>query len=75
MQNSSYVTKSITVLGADGNTVTVSETAERQEVVMAIQQSAEGVRPHRYIEDALREIRQRVEQETSIGVFSGVAAR
>ena len=35
----------------------------------------EIVRPHRYIEDALREIRQRIEQETSIGVFAGVAKR
>ena len=33
----------------------------------------EIVRPHRYIEDALKEIRQRIEQETSIGVFAGVA--
>ena len=33
----------------------------------------EIVRPHRYIEDALKEIRQRIEQETSVGVFAGVA--
>jgi uncharacterized protein YfdQ (DUF2303 family) len=33
----------------------------------------EIVRPHRYIEDALKEIRQRIEQETGIGVFAGVA--
>jgi uncharacterized protein YfdQ (DUF2303 family) len=33
----------------------------------------EIVRPHRYVEDALKEIRARIEQETSIGVFAGVA--
>jgi uncharacterized protein YfdQ (DUF2303 family) len=31
----------------------------------------EIVRPHRFIEDALKEIRQRVEQETGVGVFAG----
>ena len=41
MSSPSYVTKSITVLGVDGNHITVSETAERQEVVIAIQQNDE----------------------------------
>ena len=44
MTNPSYVTKSITVLGVDGNHITVGETAERQEVVIAIQQNDEGGR-------------------------------
>lgn len=44
MKSSSYVTKSITVRGADGNHITVSETAERREVVLAIQQNDEGGR-------------------------------
>ena len=35
----------------------------------------ELVRPHKYIEHALREIRQRIEQETAAGVFAGVARR
>jgi uncharacterized protein YfdQ (DUF2303 family) len=33
----------------------------------------ELVRPHRYIEDALREIRERIGQETGLGVLAGVA--
>lgn len=42
MESPSFVTKSITVRGVDGNHVTVSETAERQEVVLAIQQNDDG---------------------------------
>jgi len=41
MANPSYVTRSVTILGADGNHLTVSETAERQEVVISIQQNDE----------------------------------
>ena len=44
MATPSYVTRSITVRGADGNHVTVSETAEHQEVVLTIQQNGEGGR-------------------------------
>jgi hypothetical protein len=44
MDSPSYVTKSITVRGVDSNHITVSETAERQEVVIAIQQNDEGGR-------------------------------
>jgi len=44
MDSPSFVTKSITVRGVDGNDVTVSETAERQEVVLAIQQNDDGGR-------------------------------
>lgn len=33
----------------------------------------EVVRPHRFIEDALKEIRSRIEQETDLGVLAGVA--
>ena len=33
----------------------------------------EIVRPHRFIEDALREIRERIGQETGLGVLAGVA--
>ena len=36
-----YLTRSLTVLGVDGNHVSVSETAERQEVVISIQQNDE----------------------------------
>ena len=42
MDSPSYVTKSVTVRGVDGNHVTVSETAERQEVVVAIEQNDEA---------------------------------
>ena len=41
MDRPSFLTKSITILGVDGNHVTVSETAERREVVIAIQQNDE----------------------------------
>ena len=41
MPNPSYVTTSITILGVDGNHVSVSETAGRQEVVIRIQQNDE----------------------------------
>jgi hypothetical protein len=41
MDRPSFLTKSITILGVDGNHVTVSETAERREVVVAIQQNDE----------------------------------
>lgn len=41
MDQSSFLTKSITILGVDGNHVSVSETAERHEVVIAIQQNDE----------------------------------
>jgi hypothetical protein len=41
MKNPSYVAKSITVLGADGNHVAVSETAERQEVVISMRRRIE----------------------------------
>ena len=41
MPNPSYVTKSVTILGVDGNHVSVSETIERQEVVVSIQQNDE----------------------------------
>ena len=41
MDRPSFLTKSITILGVDGNHVTVSETAERHEVVIAIQQNDE----------------------------------
>jgi hypothetical protein len=44
MDSPSYVTKSVTVRGVDGTSITVSETAERQEVVVAIQQNDEGGR-------------------------------
>jgi uncharacterized protein YfdQ (DUF2303 family) len=33
----------------------------------------EIVRPHRYVEDALREIRERIGQETGIDVLAGIA--
>jgi hypothetical protein len=41
MDRPSFLTKSITILGVDGNHVTVSETAERHEVAIAIQQNDE----------------------------------
>ena len=41
MASPSYKTKSITILGADGNHVSVSETPDRKEVVVAIQQNDE----------------------------------
>ncbi len=41
MDAPSFLTKSITVLGVDGNHISVSETAERREVVVAIQQNDE----------------------------------
>ena len=44
MKSPSFVTKSITIRGVDGNDVRVSETAERQEVVIAIQQNDGGGR-------------------------------
>ena len=36
----SYLTKSITIRGMDGNDIRVSETAERQEVVVSITHNA-----------------------------------
>jgi hypothetical protein len=39
MASPSYMTKTITILGTDGNHVSVSETPDRKEVVVAIQQN------------------------------------
>ena len=41
MPNPSYVTRSLTIVGIDGNHISVSETAERREVVVTIQQNDE----------------------------------
>ena len=41
MDSLMYMTKSFTVLGVDGNHITVSETTERREVVIAVQQNDE----------------------------------
>ncbi len=41
MASPSYLTKTITILGVDGNHVSVSETPDRKEVVFAIQQNDE----------------------------------
>jgi hypothetical protein len=41
MASPSYLTKTITILGVDGNHVSISETPDRQEVVIAIQQNDE----------------------------------
>ncbi len=41
MDRPSFLTRSLTIAGVDGNHVTVSETAERREVVVAIQQNDE----------------------------------
>lgn len=42
MDKPSYMTKSFTITGVDGNHVKVSETADRQEVVISIQQNDEA---------------------------------
>ena len=39
MNNPSYITKSFTVSGVDGNEVMVSETADRQHVAITIRQN------------------------------------
>jgi len=44
MSTPSYLTKSITIRGLDGNDIRVSETAERQAVVISIQQNEDGGR-------------------------------
>jgi hypothetical protein len=44
VDNPGFVTKSITVRGVDGNDIRVSETAERKEVVVAIQQNDDNGR-------------------------------
>ncbi|MCC6366874.1 MAG: hypothetical protein IT165_25410 [Bryobacterales bacterium] len=44
MSTPSYLTKSITIRGVDGNDIRVSETAERQAVVISIQQNDDGGR-------------------------------
>ena len=38
MENPSFMTKSFTIRGADGNQISVSETADRLEIVIAIEQ-------------------------------------
>ena len=42
MSKPSYLTKSITIRGIDGNDLRVSETAERDAVVISIQQNSNG---------------------------------
>jgi hypothetical protein len=44
MSTPSYLTKSITIRGLDGNDIRVSETAERKAVVISIQQNDDGGR-------------------------------
>lgn len=44
MDSPTFLTKSITVRGVDGNDIRVSETAERNEVVVVIQQNDESAR-------------------------------
>ena len=42
MASPSYITKSFTIAGVDGSEVTVSETADRQEVVITIRNHGDG---------------------------------
>ena len=44
--NPPYLTKTITISGADGNHVSGSETADRMEVVVAVQQGTETSAVH-----------------------------
>ena len=44
MDRPSFLTKSITIRGLDGNDIRVSETAERKEVVISIQNNGSDFR-------------------------------
>lgn len=41
MDSPSYLTRSINIRGVDGNDIRISETAERREIVISIQQNDE----------------------------------